>query len=68
MLVKETCCVQQCVKILKKVRLEVYFHGDNELFNAEVTWNVILVKGMSVSLHNYKIMSLLVYPLKMISL
>jgi hypothetical protein len=31
-LVKETFYVQQCVRILKKVRLEMWFEGDNELF------------------------------------
>lgn len=36
-LVKETfCCVQQYVKILKRVRLKMWFQGDNELFNSEV--------------------------------
>lgn len=36
-LVKETFfCVQQYFKILKRVRLRMWFQGDNELFNAEV--------------------------------
>jgi hypothetical protein len=37
-------------KSLKKVRLEIWFDGENESFNAEFMWNNNLVKGMSISI------------------
>jgi hypothetical protein len=39
----------------KKSRLERWFHGENESFNAEFIRNKIQVKGMAISVQNYKI-------------
>jgi hypothetical protein len=30
------------------------FDGENESFNMEVTWNNIFIRGISISLQNYK--------------
>jgi hypothetical protein len=39
----------------EKVRPEVWFDGDTELFNAEFVQSISLVKGMSVQVQNYQI-------------
>lgn len=49
-------CVQECVKITKKVRLHMWFVGENESFNAQFIWKNIIVRGMPISIQNYKIM------------
>jgi hypothetical protein len=41
-------------KILK-MRTDMWFDRGNESFNAEVAPNNILVQGMLISIHNYKI-------------
>jgi hypothetical protein len=40
----------------------MWFHGENESFIAEFIWNMILLKGMSASLNNFKLMSFLGLP------
>jgi hypothetical protein len=43
------------LELPKKVRLEVWFGGYTELFNAEFVQSVILVTGMLVQVQNNKI-------------
>jgi hypothetical protein len=50
---KYVVCVQECVELLKRVM--PYFDSENISFNAEFMWNNILVKSVSASFRNYKI-------------
>jgi hypothetical protein len=42
-------------KTLKMVRNDMWFDSSNESFNTEVAPNNILVQGILISIHNYKI-------------
>jgi hypothetical protein len=45
-------------KTLKMVRTDTWFDSSNESFKLEVAPNNILVQGMLISIHNYKIIVL----------
>jgi hypothetical protein len=47
-----------CEKSLKSVGLEMWCDEKNRSFYEEFIWNNTLLKGMSISVQNYKIMPL----------
>ena len=54
---KESCCVFKNVsKSLMKVRHNMWLEDENESFNVEFIWNNNVIKWLSVSVENYKIM------------
>jgi hypothetical protein len=50
--------VKNVSKSLKKVRLKMLFNGKNKTFYVEFIQNYILVEGTTISVQNYKIISL----------
>lgn len=42
-------------KSLKEVRFKMWFVGENKSLNAEFMWNNFLVKSVSISIENCKI-------------
>lgn len=52
---KRNLTCENVLELPKKVRLEVWFGGYTELFNAEFVQSVILVTGMLVQVQNNKI-------------
>jgi hypothetical protein len=40
----------------KQIRLEMWFNGENELFEVQFIWDNVLVKVMTISVQNCKIM------------
>jgi hypothetical protein len=49
-----------------KARHEMWFDGENKSLNGKFTKYNILVKGMSILLHNYRIMSFHAYHFNML--
>jgi hypothetical protein len=48
-------------KLLKKIGPETWFHGENSV-QCTISVNNILIKGMSISIHNYKTISFSYLP------
>jgi hypothetical protein len=53
MFAKNLLMLNDVSKTLKMARIDMWFDGGNESFNAEVAPNNIPVQGMLISIHNY---------------
>jgi hypothetical protein len=66
-LVKKTLSyVQECVRIIKEGTNCSGLDCENESLNSEFIWNNLAVKGMSISIQNYKVISFSGLPFSLV--
>ena len=74
MFVKDHLVFQNVLKSSKNVRYKMRLDGENESFNTEFVHSNILLKRMLISIHTYKVVSLIrknlqdVFPLNKLNL